>query len=144
LWDCVSIWFGIQKQKKHNLKDKRNMTEKQQFGRKGEELALAFYKDNQYTILEKNWQLNHLEVDIIVKNDEYIAFCEVKTRSGDAFGEPQQSVTPQKQRNIIRAANYYVLKHQISLEVRFDIISILFTGDQYKLEHIPFAFTPKW
>jgi len=120
------------------------MTEKQQFGRRGEELALAFYKDNRYTILEKNWQSNHLEVDIIAKNDEYIAFCEVKTRSGDAFGEPQQSVTSQKQRNIIRAANYYVLKHQIKLDVRFDIIAIVFNGDQYTLEHIPGAFMPKW
>jgi len=120
------------------------MTEKQQFGRRGEELALAFYKENQYIILEKNWQQNHLEVDIIAKNDENIIFCEVKTRSSNAFGEPQQSVTTQKQRNIIRAANYYVLKHQIALEVRFDIISIIFNGEQYTLEHIPYAFTPKW
>jgi len=120
------------------------MTEKQQFGRRGEELALAFYKDNQYTILEKNWQLNHLEVDIIAKNDEYIIFCEVKARSGNTFGEPQQSVTKQKQLNIIRAANYYVLKHQIKLEVRFDIIAITFNGDKYTLEHLPYAFTPKW
>jgi putative endonuclease len=120
------------------------MTNKQQFGRRGEEIALAFYKDQQYTILEKNWQLNHLEVDIIAKNDEYIVFCEVKTRSGDAFGNPQDSVNRQKQNNLIRAANCYVLKHRILLEVRFDIISILFKGDQYTLEHIPFAFTPKW
>ena len=120
------------------------MTEKQQFGLRGEELALAFYTENQYTILEKNWQLNHLEVDIIAKNDEYIVFCEVKTRSGNAFGEPQQSVTKPKQLNIIRAANYYVLKHQIKLDVRFDIIAITFNGEEYTLEHLPFAFTPKW
>jgi putative endonuclease len=126
------------------IKGTRNMTDKQQFGRRGEELALAFYKENRFSILEKNWQSNHLEVDIIAKNDEYIVFCEVKTRSGDMFGAPQTSVNIQKQRNIIRAANYYVLRHQISLEVRFDIITILFSGDQYALEHIPFAFSPKW
>jgi putative endonuclease len=120
------------------------MTEKQEFGRKGEELALAFYKENHYTILERNWQMNHLEVDIIAKNDEYIVFCEVKARAGNVLVEPQQAVTTQKQRNIIRAANYYVLKHQISLEVRFDIIAIVFNGDQHTLEHLPFAFTPKW
>jgi putative endonuclease len=57
---------------------------------------------------------------------------------------PQQSVTKQKQLNIIRAANYYVLKHQIKLEVRFDIIAIIFNGNQHTLEHLPFAFTPKW
>ena len=120
------------------------MTEKQQFGRRGEALALAFYQDHQYIILEKNWQSNHLEVDIIAKNEEYIVFCEVKTRSGNAFGNPEQSVTPQKQRNLIHAANHYVLKHRIQLEVRFDIVSIILNGEQHTLEHIPFAFTPRW
>jgi len=120
------------------------MTEKQEFGRRGEALALAFYQTNNYTILEKNWQNNHLEVDLIVKNDEYIVFCEVKTRSGNILVEPQASVTPQKQRNLIRSANYYVLKHRISLEVRFDIVAIILNGEQHTLEHIPFAFAPKW
>jgi len=120
------------------------MTDKQEFGRKGEALALAFYQENRYTILEKNWQNEHLEVDLIVKNDEYIVFCEVKTRSDNILVEPQASVTPQKQRNLIRSANYYVLKHRISLEVRFDIVAIILNGDQHTLEHIPFAFMPKW
>jgi len=120
------------------------MTEKQEFGRRGETLALAFYTEKKYTILETNWHLEHLEVDIIAKNEEYIVFCEVKTRSGSILIEPQSSVTPQKQRHLIRAANYYVLKHRISLEVRFDIVSIIFNGEQHALEHIPAAFMPKW
>jgi putative endonuclease len=120
------------------------MTDKQEFGRRGEALALAFYTENKYTVLEKNWQSNHLEVDINTKNEAYIVFCEVKTRSSNALMAPQQAVTNQKQRNIIRAANYYVLKNRIMLDVRFDIISILFNGEDYTLEHIPFAFTPKW
>jgi len=120
------------------------MTDKQEIGRRGEAIALAFYKENKYTILENNWQNNHLEVDVIAKNDEYIVFCEVKTRSGNALVEPQASVTPQKQNNLIRSANYYVLKHRISLEVRFDIITIILDGNQHTITHIPFAFMPKW
>jgi putative endonuclease len=120
------------------------MTDKQELGRRGEALALAFYKEKGYTILEQNWQSNHLEVDLIVKNDEYIVFCEVKTRSGNALVEPQSSVTPQKQRNLIRAANHYVLKHRIALEVRFDVVAIILNGEEHTLEHIPFAFMPKW
>ena len=120
------------------------MNDKQELGRKGEALALAFYQENKYIILEKNWQSNHLEVDIIVKNDESIVFCEVKTRSGNAIVEPQSSVNSQKQRNLIRAANQYVLKHRITLEVRFDVIIIILNGEEHTLEHIPFAFMPKW
>jgi len=120
------------------------MTDKQDLGRRGEALALAFYQENHYTILEKNWQSNHFEVDLIAKNDEYIVFCEVKTRSGNILVEPQASVTPQKQRNLIYAANHYVLKHRIPLEVRFDIVAIVLNGEQHILEHIPCAFSPKW
>jgi putative endonuclease len=120
------------------------MTEKQNFGRRGEALALAFYQENRYIILEKNWQSNHLEVDIIAKNEKYIVFCEVKTRSGNLLAEPHSSVTVQKQRNLIHAANHYILKHHITLEVRFDVIAVILNGEDYTIEHIPFAFMPKW
>ena len=120
------------------------MTENQEFGRRGEALALAFYQENGYAIVEQNWRNQQLEVDLIVKNEEYLVFCEVKARSGNVLLEPQAAVTPQKQRNLIRAANYYVLKHRITLEVRFDIVAITLNGDRHTLEHIPFAFGPKW
>lgn len=119
-------------------------TTKQELGQKGEELAEKYYRDHNFVILEKNWRHNHLEVDIIVMNNEYIVFCEVKTRSYTAFGEPETFVTTQKQSNIIRAANYYVKSKNISKDVRFDIISVTTRGKEYQLHHIPDAFKPRW
>ena len=119
-------------------------TPKQEFGQKGEELAEDFYRKNNYFILEKNWRCYHLEVDLIVLNNDYIVFCEVKTRSYTTLGEPETFVTPQKQKNLIRAANMYLNRKSISKEVRFDIISIVRCGENYQIHHIPNAFSPKW
>ena len=120
------------------------MTTNQETGAKGEEAAKNYLKDLHYTILETNWRSNHLEVDIIAQNDEFIIFCEVKTRSSNIMGAPESFVTPQKQQNLIRAAHRYVVTKNIDKEVRFDIISILSKGANCEIHHIPDAFAPKW
>ena len=119
-------------------------TAKQELGQKGEDLAAEFYRKNNYDILDRNWKCYHLEVDLIAINEEYIVFCEVKTRSYTTFGEPENFVTPLKQKNLIRAANMYLTRKNISKEVRFDIISIVLCGEEYHFQHIPNAFQPKW
>lgn len=119
-------------------------TEKQELGQKGEDLAAEYYRKNNYVILDRNWKCYHLEVDLIVLNEDYIVFCEVKTRSYTTLGEPETFVTPQKQKNLIRAANLYLIRRSINKEVRFDIISIITKGENYQVHHIPNAFQPKW
>lgn len=120
------------------------MSDIHQLGKSGEELAIAYYEKQNCTILETNWRFGHLEVDVIAENGDTIIFCEVKTRSSVSFGEPESFVTYQKQKNIIKAANCYVLRKNINKDVRFDIISIVRANDDYKLTHIPDAFRPKW
>ena len=68
--------------------------------------------------------------------------AEVKTRSSNAFGEPEVFVNRQKQRNLIKAANAYLEKKNLMLESRFDILSVMKTGDKYKVNHIQNAFYP--
>lgn len=119
-------------------------TEKQELGQKGEDLAAEYYRKNNYVILDRNWKCYHLEVDLIVLNEDYIVFCEVKTRSYTTLGEPETFVTPQKQKNLIRAANLYLTRRSFNKEVRFDIISIITKGGNYQIHHIPNAFQPKW
>jgi len=120
------------------------MTEKQNFGNKGEMIACDYLLAHQYKILTTKWQCSHLEVDIIAEDDHYIIFCEVKTRSNNTLMSPQEAVNLLKQKNIIRAANYYVLKNKIKKEVRFDIIAIILNGNTYTLEHLKDAFLPRW
>ena len=118
--------------------------ETQKIGHRGEDFAADYYVQNGYTILERNWHCYHLEVDLIARNEDTLVICEVKTRSNTVFGEPETFVTPQKQKNLIRAANMYLSRTCLNLDVRFDIISVTLCGNDYQLHHIPGAFQPKW
>lgn len=120
------------------------MTDLQELGKKGEEIAKNYLVELNFTIIETNWRFGHLEVDIIAQNQNTIVFCEVKTRSSVKMGDPEQSVTLQKQRNLIKAANHYVVKNKINKEVQFDIITVVTSGDTPIINHIPDAYTSRW
>ncbi len=109
----------------------------------GEEAAVNHLMEKGYTILERNWRLNHLEVDIIAANRDFIVFCEVKTRDYNAQLSPQDAVDSTKQRNMISAANAYVKFNKRDEEVRMDIISIVHHNcEVLEIEHIEDAFYP--
>ncbi len=116
------------------------MAEHNDTGTKGEQLAAEFLEKKGYTILETNWRFNHLEADIIAKQAKTLVVAEVKTRRSNYFGEPETFVTKQKQKNLIKAANEYVERYKLDVEVRFDIISIILGNNQMKINHIEDAF----
>ncbi len=116
------------------------MAEFHDTGKKGEELAASYLAGKGYRILEKNWRAGHNEIDIIAQKDQILVIVEVKTRRTNYFGEPEEFVTKNKQKLLVQAANAYVQKNKLDLESRFDIISILFKGNDYKIHHIEDAF----
>ena len=118
------------------------MAEHNQTGTTGEELAASFLEKKGYSVLEKNWRFGHEEIDILASNDSILVVAEVKTRKSNFFGEPEEFVTRQKQKHLIKAANAYMEKNNLDLEVRFDIISIILSGNEQKIFHIEDAFHP--
>lgn len=120
------------------------MTEKQEIGNAGETIARDYLLQQGYTIMETNWQFGHLEIDIIALKDNVLVFVEVKTRSSPAVLEPQLAVNQQKQRNIIRAANAYILRNGYSFEARFDIVTVVKNETGTVVEHLPDAYGPRW
>ena len=111
-------------------------------GKIGEDLATDLLIEKGYEILERNWRFRHNEVDIIARKDNLLVIAEVKTRSGDTYGEPYTAVDYRKQRYLIFAAERYLFSHKLDLEVRFDIISITRGQNRSVVEHIPEAFHP--
>lgn len=109
-------------------------------GKKGEALAVAYFKAQGYEILETNWQSNHQEVDIIACLDDVLVIAEVKTRKSAFFGAPETFVTRHKQKMLIKAANHYISSNNVDKNVRFDIVSVLLNGEQHHLDHIEDAF----
>lgn len=119
-------------------------TEKQAKGKAGEQIAADYLMGKGYHIMEMNWQVGHLEVDIIATNADMLVFVEVKTRKSMLFGEPEEFVGLAKQRNLIRAANIYIGKTGITKEVRFDIISVILGEAEPTVKHLEDAFKPRW
>jgi putative endonuclease len=112
-------------------------------GKAGELLAKAHLEKAGYEILDENWTHGKAEVDLIAYKDRVIIFTEVKTRSSNFLGEPEDFVDARKQRMLVQAADEYIYLMNHQGEVRFDIISILFDKQKnHTLKHIEDAFWP--
>lgn len=119
------------------------MAQHNELGRWGEDVAARFLIEKGYTILERDWRDCHKDLDIIAVDGRCLVVVEVKTRRNDLFRSPELAVDRRKIKNITLATNKYVKLHQIDLDIRFDIISIVGTGDaDYRIEHIEDAFLP--
>ncbi|MDR1459393.1 MAG: YraN family protein [Bacteroidales bacterium] len=115
-----------------------------QVGKEGELAARNYLENNNYVIRDVNWRYGSYEVDIIAQQNDILIFCEVKCRTSSFFGEPEVFVTKQKQRNIIKAADFYAKRNQWQGEIRFDIISVLMEREQVQIKHIEDSFGCRW
>jgi len=111
-------------------------------GKKGEKLAAELLISKGYQVLETNWRFSRAEIDIIAKKEEILVFVEVKTRSSDYFGQPEEFIDSKKEKLIADAASEYMKQVGHEWECRFDFISIILTGPSYRIKHIEDAFFP--
>ncbi len=116
------------------------MAQHNELGKKGEQLAIDYLIKKGYTIRDKNWRYQKAEVDIIAEKEGVLAVVEVKTRSTDYFGNPQDFVNPKKIKLLVSAINEYVISKDLEAEVRFDIIAIIKKNKQFEIEHLEDAF----
>lgn len=108
-----------------------------EFGKTGEEKAVEFLKNNGYKIIERNYRTKIGEIDIIAKHKKEIVFIEVKTRSSDDFGMPEESVNERKLKRIEKVAEIYLKSKKINLPYRFEVLTILKEDENFKIEIIP-------
>jgi putative endonuclease len=113
-----------------------------ELGKTGEDVALDYLKKKKYKIVDKGFRFLRGEIDIIAYDDETLVFIEVKTRKSVKFGQPEESITPAKRKQLRRVAQGYLLrKHIQDVECRFDVLSL--TYDElggYTVEHFEDAF----
>ena len=119
------------------------MAEHNELGNLGEEIAVRHLQDKSYVILERNWRTGRLEVDIIARLQDQVVIAEVKTRTDGFLESVGEAVNKRKQHLLIRAANAYVSRKNLDLDVRFDIITVIFEGKtKFQVRHIENAFYP--
>ena len=85
-------------------------------GKWGEGIALEFLLKKGYTTVATGFRSRFGEIDIIVKNKEFLVFAEVKTRKNANFAYAREYVSKVKQRKIISTANYWLIKRPAKLQ----------------------------
>lgn len=86
----------------------------------------AWYVGHGYEVVERNWRTRAGELDLIVRRGRTFVFCEVKTRTSDAFGAPVEAVTRDKQIRLRHlAARWLEDAPMRPTEIRFDVASVL-------------------
>lgn len=118
------------------------MTTQLELGRIAERLAQKYVIGLGYEILATNWQFGHLELDIIAKDKGQLVIIEVKSRNGIRYEHPSEAVTDKKIKFIVDAAEAYIIENNIDADTRFDVITVIFFGENHELEHFADAFYP--
>jgi putative endonuclease len=112
-------------------------------GRGGEDTAAAYLVANRYRIQARGFRFGRGEIDIVAWDRETLVFVEVKTRAGERFGSPEESVTTSKQRQIRRLAEGFLMRFRIPSDTpcRFDVISLgRDAGGAPEIRHLKDAF----
>jgi len=95
-----------------------------QRGKWGEELALEYLKRNNYVEVAQGFRSRFGEIDLIVRNSEFLVFVEVKLRKNADFAYAREYVGKAKQRKMTTTANLWLAMHNTRLQPRFDVIEI--------------------
>lgn len=110
-------------------------------GKIGEDFCCNYFKKRGFFILKRNYHSRNGEIDLIVENENFLVFVEVKTRSDKKIGEARDAVDYSKQRKIALTAIKYLSENGMRKQPRFDVFEVLHhNGKIYKFNHIENAF----
>jgi putative endonuclease len=99
-------------------------------GKKGEVLAVSYLQEQGFTVLHCNWRYSHYEIDVIATRQEMLHFIEVKTRQSLAWGQPEESVSKDKIRSVVKAGVAFQAAFPYWKRVQYDVLSITITDNQ--------------
>ena len=114
---------------------------KRLLGEKAESKAIVYLEKKGYQIVDRNYHAGKLgEIDLIMENDEYLVFIEVKYAKTDQFGLPHYKVDIKKQKQILKVAEVYLAEYETSKDCRLDAVLIYEKNNDEIIEHIEDAF----
>lgn len=111
-----------------------------EFGKLGEEMATKYLMGKGYDIRSRNYRFQKAEIDIVAQKGNILAVVEVKSRSSNELQEISETINQKKKGLLVSAADHYVTEKDLDVDVRFDIITILKTGQDFEITHVEDAF----
>lgn len=122
----------------------RTVNPVQALGLTGEDIACRFLSAKGYEIVTRRFRMFRGEIDIVARDGRTLVFVEVKTRSDESHGRPEEAVTPGKQRQLRRIAQAFLVAHpHPGVACRFDVVAIVLRGGGEgppRIEHFVDAF----
>lgn len=102
----------------------RGMAKHLETGKEGEEMAAAWLLEQGFTILHRNWKHSYFELDVIAEKEDILHFIEVKTRTTDTYGHPEEGVTAKKLERLMNAGEEFLNMYPVWELIQYDILSI--------------------
>lgn len=122
-----------------------NVLRTSKIGEMGEQMACDFLRSRGHQILDRNWRVGHLELDIVSEAPDGLHFVEVKARTAPVTTTILDQVNNVKQKRINAAALQYLNKKALKgQEVFFDVVSVLFDGPETVVRYFPQAWIPMY
>lgn len=108
-----------------------------EIGNLGEYIAEKFLVYRDYMILHKNYHCRFGEIDLIAKKNSQLVFVEVKARTSNLFGEPQEAIIHSKKQKLIKSALHFLnsTTQTSPFSWRIDVIALKL-DKQYRLRKI--------
>ena len=104
-------------------------------GRKGEEIAKEYLEKKGYKIIERNYKTKYAEIDLVAKQKNNLVFVEVRTKTGEDLGSPEETINKKKLKKLLGNATAYVARIKWQYSYRIDAICIVLKKD-YSVEHL--------
>ena len=115
---------------------------RQALGRTGEAVAAQWLRRHGWRIVAERFRNGRRDLDLIAERDGTVAFVEVKTRKGTAFGDPVEAVSWRKRRELIRSAMVWVDRFgPAGACYRFDVVGVIIVGRDARIRHVENAFS---
>ncbi|MGZ4889433.1 MAG: YraN family protein [Candidatus Angelobacter sp.] len=100
-------------------------------GRRGEEAAYFYLREQGYVIIARNYRgpRSRSELDLVGWDGATLCFIEVKTRTTRNIMPAEAAVDAEKQQDLSRLAREFLRKIKADPPFRFDIVSVYFEPD---------------
>jgi putative endonuclease len=97
---------------------------RKKIGLKGELYAVHYLRSKGYEIVANNFYTRYGEIDIVAQKNNRFSFVEVKTRTSDYFGSPEEAISFIKIRRLKRTIMKFLLESPIYKQWQIDVIAI--------------------